>query len=173
MKKQLFLYLFLLTALLLLFVFVNTKKDMKAYEEKIAKIENRLEKKENSYQDTIANLRIEAMELGKFSLIEDAYAIEHLYKEGIDFKELIPHIEDQLISMNVEEGGNILVPYAAMVGDRMMINSMKMLNHKWIIADFTDGKYWGQVLISCTYNDDNTISFNTKESFLYPIDVID
>jgi len=173
MKKQIFLYLFLLTALLLLFVFVNTKKEMKAYEEKIIKIEKGLEKKENSYQDTIANLRIETMELGKFSLEEDAYATEHLYNEGIDFKELIPHIEDQLISMNVQEGGNPLVPYAAMFGDRMMINSMKMLNHKWIITDFTDGKYWGQLLISCTYNDDKTISFNTKESFLYPIDVIE
>jgi len=173
MKKQLFLYLFLLTALLLLFVFVNTKKDIKAYEDKITKIENRLEKKENAYQDTIANLRIEAIELGNFSLVEDAYAIEHLYKEGIDFKELIPHVEDQLISLNIEEGGNPLVPYAAMYGDRMMINSMKMLNHKWIIADFSDGKYWGQVLIACTYNEDKTISFNTKESFLYPIDVIE
>ena len=173
MKKQLFLYLFLLTALLLLFVFVNTKKDIKAYEDKIAKIENRLEEKANAYQDTIANLRIEAIELGNFSLVEDAYAIEHLYKEGVDFKELIPHVEDQLISLNIKEGGNPLVPYAAMHGDRMMINSMKMLNHKWIIADFSDGKYWGQVLIACTYNEDKTMSFNTKESFLYPIDVIE
>jgi len=173
MKKQLFLYLFLLTALLLLFVFVNTKKDIKAYEVKVEKLENRLEEKVNAYQDTIANLRIEAIELGDFSLIEDAYAIEHLYKEGVDFKELIPHIEDQLISLNLEEGGNPLVPFAAMYGDRMMINSMKMLNHKWIIADFSDGKYWGQILIACTYNEDKTISFNTKESFLYPIDVIE
>jgi len=173
MKKQLFLYLFLLTALLLLFVFVNTKKCMKAYEEQIIKIENSLEEKENSYQDTIANLRIEAIELGDFSLIEDAYAIEHLYKEGIDYKELIPHIEDQIIDLNFIKEGNPLVPYAAMHGDRMMINSMKMLNHRWIIADFTDGKYWGQLLIACTYNDDKTINFNTKESFLYPIDVIE
>ena len=173
MKKQLFLYLFLLTALLLLFVFVNTKKDMKAYEEKITKFENRFEEKENAYQDTITNLRIEAIELGDFSLIEDAYAIEHLYKEGIDFKELIPHIEDQIIDLNFNKEGNPLVPYAAMHGDRMMINSMKMLNHRWIIADFTDGKYWGQLLIACEYNDDKTINFNTKESFLYPIDVIE
>ena len=63
MKKQLFLYLFLLTALLLLFFFVNTKKDMKAYENKIEKIENSIEEKENAYQDTIANLRVEAIEL--------------------------------------------------------------------------------------------------------------
>lgn len=173
MKKQLFLYLFLLTALLLLFVFVNTKKEIKSYEDKIEKLRVFNTEQENKYQDTIANLRIEAMELGKFTLEEDAYAIEHLYKEGIDYKELIPHIEDQLISLNTEENGNPLVPYAPMYGDRIMINTMKMLNHKWIIADFSDGKYWGQVLIACTYNEDKTISFNTKDSFLYPIDVIE
>lgn len=173
MKKQLFLYLFLLTALMLLFVFVNTKKEMKSYEDKIEKLKTFNSEQDNKYQDTIANLRIEAMELGKFTLEEDAYAIEHLYKEGIDYKELIPHIEDQLISLNIEEDGNPLVPYAPMFGDRIMINTMKMLNHKWIIADFSDGKYWGQVLIACTYNEDKTISFNTKDSFLYPIDVIE
>ncbi|MGB1269276.1 MAG: hydrolase [Flavobacteriaceae bacterium] len=173
MKKQLFLYLFLLTALMLLFVFVNTKKEMKSYEDKITKLKTFNSEQNNKYQDTIANLRIEAMELGKFTLEEDAYAIEHLYKEGIDYKELIPHVEDQLISLNIEEGGNPLVPYAPMFGDKMMINSTKMLNHKWIIADFSDGKYWGQVLIACTYNEDKTISFNTKDSFLYPIDVIE
>lgn len=173
MKKQLFLYLFLLTALLLLFVFVNTKKEIKSYEDKIATLKEFNEIQNNKFQDTIADLRIEAMELGKFSLQEDAYAIEHLYKEGIDYKELIPHIEDQLISLNIEEGGNPLVPFAPMYGDKIMINSIKMLNHKWIIADFSDGKYWGQVLIACTYNEDKTISFNTKDSFLYPIDVLE
>ncbi|MGB0896674.1 MAG: hydrolase [Flavobacteriaceae bacterium] len=173
MKKQLFLYLFLLTALMLLFVYVNTKREITSYEDKIEKLRSYNSEQENKFQDTIANLRIEAMELGKFSLKEDAYAIEHLYKEGIDYKELILHIEDQLISLNVEDNGNPLIPYAPMYGDKIMINSMKMLNHKWIIADFSDGKYWGQVFIACTYNDDKTISFNTEASFLYPLDVIE
>ncbi len=173
MKKQLFLYLFLLTALLLLFLFVNTKREMKMYEDKIEKLRVFNTDQDKKYQDTIADLRIEAMELGKFSLQEDAYAIEHLYKEGIDYKELIPHIQDQLISLNTQEGGNPLVPYAAMHGDRIMLNSIKMLNHKWVIADFTDGKYWGQIIVACTYNEDKTISFETKDSFLYPIDVVD
>lgn len=173
MKKQLFLYLFLLTALLLLFLFVNTKREMKMYEDKIEKLRVFNTDQDKKYQDTIADLRIEAMELGKFSLQEDAYAIEHLYKEGIDYKELIPHIQDQLISLNTQEGGNPLVPYAAMHGDRIMLNSIKMLNHKWVIADFTDGKYWGQIIVACTYNEDKTISFETKDSFLYPIDVVE
>ena len=173
MKKQLFLYLFLLTALLLLFLFVNTKREMKMYEDKIEKLRVFNTDQDKKYQDTIADLRIEAMELGKFSLQEDAYAIEHLYKEGIDYKELIPHIQDQLISLNTQEGGNPLVPYAAMHSDRIMLNSIKMLNHKWVVADFTDGKYWGQIIVACTYNEDKTISFETKDSFLYPIDVVE
>jgi hypothetical protein len=173
MKKQLFLYLFLLTALLLLFVFVNTKKDIKAYEKKIEKIENKQLNIKKAYNDTIENLRIEAIELGSFSLSEDSYAIDYLYNEGIDYKELIPHVQDQIIDLNLQKEGNPLVPYAPMYGDRIMINSMKMLNHKWVIADFTDGKYWGQVLIQCIYNEDKTMTFNTKASFLYPPDVIE
>ena len=173
MKKQLFLYLFLLTALLLLFVFVNTKKNLKAYEVKISKIEQQLQKKESAYKDTISNLRLEAIELSEFTLKNDAYAIEYLYNEGIDYKELMLHVEDQIIDLNFEKNGNPLVPYEPMYGEKIMINSTKMLNHKWVIADFTDGKYWGQVLIQCIYNEDKTMTFNTKTSFLYPPDVIE
>ena len=173
MKKHLYLYLFLLTALLLLFVFVNTKKDRKASELKIQNIEKKLLEKENAYQDTISKLRIEAIELAEFTLEDDSYAIEHLYNEGIDYKELINYVEDQVIDLNFGKEGNPLVPYAPMYGDKILINSMKMLNHKWVIADFSDGKYWGQVLIECTYNDDKTMDFNTKASFLYPVEVIE
>ena len=173
MKRQIFLYLFLLTALILLFFVVNMKKEMKDRDVKIVKIENRLAATVEKYQDTIGNLRIEVMEQSKFSLTDDPYAIEHLYKEGYDYKELISSVQDQLVALNVEEGGNPLVPYAAMVSDRMMINGVKMLNHKWAIADFTDGKYWGQILLKVTYNEDKTIGFETTESFLYPVDVID
>ena len=173
MKKHLYLYLFLLTALLLLFVFVNTKKDRKASELKIQNIENKLLEKEKAYQDTISQLRIEAIELAEFTLEDDSYAIEHLYNEGIDYKELINYVEDQIIDLNFGKEGNPLIPYAPMYGDKILINSMKMLNHKWVIADFSDGKYWGQVLVECTYNDDKTMSFKTKASFLYPVEVIE
>ncbi len=172
MKKHLYLYLFLLTALLLLFVFINTKKDRKASDLKIQKIEKRLKDKEIAYQDTISKLRIEAIELAEFTLEDDSYAIELLYKDGIDYKELVNYVEDQIIDLNFGKEGNPLIPYAPMYGDKILINSMKMLNHKWVIADFSDGKYWGQVLIECTYNEDKTMSFNTKASFLYPVEVI-
>lgn len=172
MKRQIYLYLFLITALILLFVIVNGKKETKSYEDKILKLEQIVDQKEEKYQDTIENLRIENLELSGFSLKEDAYAIEYLYKEGYDYKELISHIEDQLISLNTAtEEGNPLVPYAPMMGDRMLINDLKMLNHKWVVANFTDGVFWGQVLLECTYNEDKSIKFSEVRSFLYPEDV--
>jgi len=173
MKKHLYLYLFIFTALILLFFIVNTKKDTKRLQDKLAKVETRLTEKTQKYQDTIGKLRIEVMEQSRFSLADDPYAIEYLYKEDIDYKTLTQHIQDQLIDLNFNKKGNPLVPYDAMNGEgsRMMINSIKMLNHKWIIADFTDGKYWGQVLIKVFYEKDNKLSFETAESFLYPADV--
>ncbi len=171
MKKQLYLYLFIFTALILLFFIVNTKKDTKHLEDKLAKIETRLTETTQKYQDTIGQLQIEVMEKSSFSLSDDPYAIELLYKDDIDYKELTQHVQDQLIDLNFKKEGNPLVPYDAMNGGRMMINSIKMLNHKWVIADFTDGKYWGQILIKVFYNDNKTMSFETSESFLYPFDV--
>ncbi len=168
MKKQLYLYLFLLTALILLFFVVNMKRELKHRDARITKIENRLKTRTEKYKDTIDNLRIEVMENGLFSLKEDAHAIQYLYREGYDYKELMPDIQDQLVNLNLKKGGNPLVPYDALVGDKMLINNVKMLNHKWIIADFTDGTYWGQILLKVFYNKDKTIEFEVVASFLYP-----
>jgi len=50
-----------------------------------------------------------------------------------------------------------------------LINKVKLLNHKWIIADFSDGKYWGELFITYVINDDEKIIFNLAKSFMYPI----
>ena len=50
---------------------------------------------------------------------------------------------------------------------KFIINKVKILNHRWIIADFSDGEYWGEVLIKYFVNEDETISFETFESLLY------
>lgn len=172
MKKQIYLYLFLITALVLLFVIVNGKKEVTNYEARIEKLKLTKETKEKQYKDTLDQLRIEAIELGEFTLKEDAYALEHLFKEGYDADKLESLIQDQLIDLNTQPEGNPLVPYAGMHNDKMLINSIKMLNHKWVVADFTDGKHWGQLMLRCWYNEDKTISFTVVDSFLYPIDVL-
>lgn len=173
MKKNVFTYLFIATLLALVFVIITTKNNQKDVEHSLLLTIEQYENEIIAYQDSINTLKIENIVLAEFSLEDDAYAIEHLYKEGFDYKELMLHVEDEIISLNTGKEGNILVPYAAMYSDKMLVNSIKMLNHKWVIANFTDGKYWGQVLIECSYTKQKTVTFSTVTAFLYPIDVID
>ena len=58
------------------------------------------------------------------------------------------------------------IPYATM--DRtFLINKIKVLNHKWLIANFSDGTLWGELLIFFKIDKSGDISFEIKEHFLY------
>jgi hypothetical protein len=54
-----------------------------------------------------------------------------------------------------------------MNGD-MKINKVKFLNHKWIQADFTDGKFWGEMILEYYFNEKNELELKSLASFLYP-----
>jgi hypothetical protein len=61
------------------------------------------------------------------------------------------------------------VPYASSEGRKILINTVKMLNHKWIIADFSDGEFWGEILLTYEITADKQLKFTLVESFLYPL----
>ncbi len=44
----------------------------------------------------------------------------------------------------------------------------KLLNHKWLIANFTDGEHWGEILLNYYINEDESVEFEALNSFLYP-----
>jgi hypothetical protein len=44
---------------------------------------------------------------------------------------------------------------------------VKILNHRWIIADYSDGEIWGEVLLKYFVNEDESISFEVNQSLLY------
>jgi len=50
----------------------------------------------------------------------------------------------------------------------MKINKIRFLNHKWIIADFTDGRYWGEMVIEYYISDKKQIELTSTTSLLYP-----
>jgi hypothetical protein len=76
-------------------------------------------------------------------------------------------VSDQIYDFNLKKGNNPLVPFEGMDGD-MKINKLKFLNHKWILADFTDGKYWGEMILAYSFNNENELELTTLGSFLYP-----
>ena len=75
--------------------------------------------------------------------------------------------KDQLYKKNLLMDKDELIPYATM--DRtFLINKVKVLNHKWLIANFSDGTLWGELLIFFKVDKSGDISFELKEHFLYP-----
>lgn len=163
MKGKIFMYLFIFSALFILFMFMNARKAEESYEAKIKSFENKIETKQLEI-DSLINLN---MDLTYFRLDSDEEAIAYIEEMGYDARKLEQTIVEQLLNQNKAGEDNPIIPYAGMSGN-MAINKIRLLNHKWIIADFTDGVYWGQLLIQYDVREDGVVDFEVMKSFLYP-----
>ncbi len=166
MKQRIFMYLFVFTALLVLFQYVNSKR---IFENINSKLETQKEAL-NKYKDSIAVLQDDILEVSHFNLDRNEDAISYFENDGYDISELIPFIKDELYKLNEAKGDHPIVPYAASEGRKMLVNTVKMLNHKWIIADFSDGEFWGEIFLTYEITEDRQLKFSLVESFLYPFD---
>jgi len=166
MKQRIFMYLFVFSALLVLFQYANSKR---VFEDMDTKLEAHKIKSEK-YKDSVVILQNEILSLSHFNLERNEDAISYFENDGYNVDELIPFIKDELYKLNEVKGEHPIVPYAASDGRKMLINTVKMLNHKWIIADFSDGEYWGELFLTYEITEDKALKFNLIESFLYPFD---
>ncbi len=159
-------YLFIFALLLVVFQYVNSKNILEDYENKLAKKELKFEK----YADTINELRDRVLTLSEFSIEESEPAMTYFEEQGYRVDKLIPFIKEELYELNTVKGDeHPLIPYPSLTGSKMLINSIRVLNHKWIIANFSDGKYWGELFLTYDLSEDELLSFKTVESFIYPV----
>ncbi|MCX7547346.1 hydrolase [Xanthomarina sp. F1114] len=172
MKNKIFMYLFIFTLLLVVFQYVNSKNILEAYN---VKYEKCLEIKESNkdeiavLEDKVSNLEDQILDLSEFKLDQTEAAMSYFEARGFNISELIPFIKDEIYELNALPGEeHALIPYASMSGGKMLINSIRLLNHKWIIANFSDGKYWGELLINYEITEDEQLNFKLIDSFLYP-----
>lgn len=164
MKSRIFMYLFIFSLLLILFQYMNSKSIIEDYDKKLSKSIER----ESVYKDSIKSLEDKNFELMRFSLEFNDEAMSYFEDQGYKISELVPFIKDELYKLNVYEGDDHpLVPYASMTGNKMMINSIKLLNHKWIITDFSDGKYWGEMLLNYEITDKQELKFKLLDYLMY------
>jgi len=160
MKKNIFIYLFSFTALILVFQIVNSNKIMMDQQ-------RRLEKKQSQLKALKDSLKVEKRRFFEnvyFSLDTNEEAL--VYFEDLDFPVTSARIKDALYDTNLLGEEESLVPYAQM-GGKFLINKIKVLNHKWVIADFSDGTFWGELLIKYQVAADGTLTFTVVEHFLY------
>ncbi len=164
MKEKIFMYLFVFALLLVLFQYVNAKRIFEAEGKKLEKCEGKLSK----LNDSIMRLNEDYIGQSHFNLERNEDAISYFERDGYDVSELLPLIKDELYSLNEVKGQHPIVPYGSSEGRKMLINTVKLLNHKWIIADFSDGEFWGEVFLTYEVGQDKKVQFNLVVSFLYP-----
>ncbi len=158
-------YLFIFTVLLVLFQYVNSKNILDKYETDIKSF-----KEENKMlKDSVTSLEENVSDLLYFNLDRNEDALTYFEKQGYDTRTLIPFIKDELYTLNEAKEEHPLIPYASSEGRRMSINNIKLLNHKWVIADFSDGEFWGELFLTYELNDAKELKFRLVESFLYPL----
>ncbi len=138
MKTKIFIYLFAFTALILVFQLVNSSKVVKYQAETIAEKVDRIE----SLKNTLAKAEAAYEEDIHFSLDQNAEA-QAVYP-SYTAEEIIALVKDKIYASNAVKGDNPLVPYGGN-GNKFLFNKVKVLNHKWVIADFSDGTDWGEV----------------------------
>lgn len=166
MKSRIFMYLFIFALLAVVFQYANSKSILDKYEVDIKKYKAQVEKLEVE-QDLLDD---KIFELSAFNFEGNQQAIDYYEDQGINTEELIPKIKDGLLEMNVYEGvDHPIVPFASMTENKIIIDRIKVVNHKWILANFTDGKYWGELFINYEVTDKGEIIYKLDDYFLYPV----
>jgi len=166
MKNRIFMYLFIFSVLLILFQYMNSKNIFDDSNKKVANSEKQIKK----YQDSILSLQDKIDDLSYFTFNSNEKSYDYFYNKGFDVEKLIPAIQDGLYAQNVYEGEqHPLIDYGSSEGNKMQINIVRVLNHKWIIADFTDSQFEGELFLTYDINEKGELKYKVAESFLYPI----
>ena len=164
MKKSLFLYLTILAVLTTLFTYMFLSKEVKFQEERYKRTTTKL-------RDSIDLVTTKLADANYFSLENNDNAQNYFDSsddsKSVKYQELIPVVTEKLLDYNSNPKGNPYTGQDQIGTNKFIINKVKILNHRWIIADYSDGEIWGEVLLKYFVNEDKTIAFEVNQSLLY------
>ncbi|MDT0558704.1 hydrolase [Ichthyenterobacterium sp. W332] len=165
MKSRIFMYLFIFSLLLVVFQYVNSKNILEDYEDKL---EKKIQK-QTELERQILNLEDQIFDLKEFTIDENEGALTYLEDAGYDTSKLIPAIKEGLYNMNNYNGDDHpIVPYVSMTEGKILIDKIRLLNHRWIIANFSDGKHWGEIFVTYEVDNEGNLKYKLVEYFMYP-----
>ncbi|GIZ07615.1 hypothetical protein [Flavobacterium sp. UMI-01] len=164
MKRSFLLYSFILLILITIFTYAYYSKEA-AFEK------NRYEKVSKRLKDSLASLSSQLREANYFSLENNENAQNYFDnlnpQKTIQYDKLIPYVTEKLLDFNSNPKGNPYTGQDQIGANKFVINKVKILNHRWIIVDYSDGDMWGEALLKYFVNDDMTVSFEVIQSLLY------
>ena len=164
MKKSLLLYALILSLLFNVYTYMFLSKEVNYEQEKFTKTTTKL-------KDSLVSATNKIDDVNYFSLEKNENAqnyFETAKSEKIrNYTTLIPYVTAQLVDLNANPKGNPYTGQVQLGANKFSINKVKVLNHRWIIADYSDGEYWGEVLLKYFINEDESVSFEVNQSIIY------
>jgi hypothetical protein len=164
MKQSLLLYLFILALVFNVFTYAYYSKEVAFQKEKLEKLNKKSKANEAKWNDNL-------IDANYFSLENNEKAQNYFYSDvpekNVDYPTLIPLLKNELLNFNDNPNGNPYTGQEKLGANKFIINKIKVLNHRWIIADYSDGEYWGEVLLKYFVNEDKSISFEVNQSLVY------
>ena len=164
MKQSFLLYLTILAVLSSIFTYMFLSKQV-AFEQ------NRYEKTTKKLRDSLLLVSNQLADANYFSLEKNENAQNYFdsasSQKTIQYEKLIPFVTEKLLDFNSNPKGNPYTGQDQIGANKFIINKVKILNHRWIIADYSDGEIWGEVLLKYFVNPDESISFEVNQSLLH------
>jgi hypothetical protein len=158
-------YLFIFSVLLIIFQYVNSKNIIDKYEVDITKLKTAKIEQEKA----IVILEEENFDLHYVNIDRNDNALDYFVAQGYNADELITAITEGLYNMNNYEGDDHpIVPFVSLTDSKLLINKIRIMNHKWIVANFTDGEYWGVIFLTYAVDANNDLKYKLVEYFMYP-----
>ena len=159
MQNRILIYVLTFMSLTLIFLSINYTKisnlnesNSRILKKKIDTLEKRYIELDKKYRDEIY-----------FTLSDNQEALS--YFKDIDVDSLVSYIRDELYEKNFNKDSDTFIPISN-TKNKYLINKVKILNHKWIIADFSNGSKWGEMWIEYYFNE-NKVEFHVKDILLY------
>ncbi|SCY11002.1 hypothetical protein SAMN05192588_1195 [Nonlabens sp. Hel1_33_55] len=162
MRRNLFLYLFIFASLIALILYVNGRNYQESIENDVISLRAKTVE-QDALLDSIADSQLN--QPISFTLEQHQEAKNYFEKLGWTSERVQQNVTDQLLDLNLESGGNPLVPFTGQ-GRGFQINDTRFINHKWVLVNFSDNNQWGELLVTYTIQDEDTITLETTASVL-------
>ena len=164
MKHSLLLYLFILSLLFTIFTYAYYSNQVQFQNTQIEKLTKKLKKKELEFNSKLKDANY-------FSLENNEKAQNYFTSnpdQKSDITTLISSLKEALLKFNENPNGNPYTGQKKLGLNKFTINKIKVINHRWIIADFSDGKNYGEVLFKYFVKENNTFTFEINQSLMFP-----
>ncbi len=165
MRKHLYLYLFIFASLIALVFYINGRKYQEKLEQQVTELREDIAENKEQSESTVSSPTTSDVE-HPFTLMYNPEAEEYLYDMGLTTHEVEQMVTDKLLELNLNEGGNPLIPYTG-AGRGFQISNSFLVNHKWVLVNFYDGDQWGEAMIQYDIDADKDVELKTINALLY------